>query len=162
MDDLHLDNGLLNLARSQDNVCFACGPGNPNGLHLTIERQGDAAVTSFVPAEWHGGWAGVVHGGILTTVLDEVMAYAIFFTGSKCVTARMEVRFRVGVQCGDELRAEARIGRDTPRLVDVEGRILRGDTVVAEATGRFMKMGPLDAESIALPRSAGAGVPGAS
>lgn len=149
MTETTRDRMLWNLARSPDNICFACGPGNPNGLHLHIERDGGVARTRFVAGEWHSGWAGVVHGGILATVLDEVMAYAIFFTGSKCLTARMEVRYRAAVSSGDELVAEAHITRDTRRLVDVEGEIRRGDTVIAEATGRFMKMGPLDAASIA-------------
>jgi acyl-coenzyme A thioesterase PaaI-like protein len=159
MSDTGEGNELWNLARSPDNICFACGPGNPIGLHLHLERQGETAVARFIPGELHGGWAGVVHGGILATVLDEVMAYAVFFTGWKCVTARMEVRYRAAVTCGDVLVAEARITRDTRRLVDVEATILRGDTVVAEANGRFMKLGPLDAASIASPRPVGAGVP---
>jgi uncharacterized protein (TIGR00369 family) len=147
------ENSLWDVVRSPDNICFACGPGNPLGLQLRFERRNDMVLARFIPGVWHGGWAGVVHGGILAALLDEAMAYAVFFTGSKCVTARMEVRYRAAVACGDELCAEARIARDNRRLVDVEGRILRGDTVVAEANGRFMKLGPLDVEAIVAPRA---------
>lgn len=102
----------------------------------------------FSPGVWHGGWTGVVHGGILATLLDEAMAYAVFFSGQKCVTVRMQVRYRAPVSRGDELLVEGRIVRDSRRLVDVEADITRDGTVVAEASGRFMKVGPLEPESL--------------
>jgi acyl-coenzyme A thioesterase PaaI-like protein len=81
-------------------------------------------------------------------VLDEVMAYCVFYQGFKAVTARLELRYKNPAQKGDRLLAEARMTRNTRRLVDVEGRVVRGDATLVEASGRFMKLGPLDAESL--------------
>jgi acyl-coenzyme A thioesterase PaaI-like protein len=100
---------------------------------------------AFEPGLWHEGWAGVVHGGVLAAALDEVMAYCIFYQGYKAVTARMELRYTNPAQKGDRLLLEARVARDSHRLVDVEGRVLRGDVTLVEAHGRFMKLGLLDA-----------------
>jgi uncharacterized protein (TIGR00369 family) len=100
--------------------------------------------TQFTPTDLHQGWQGVVHGGILTTLLDEAMAYTLFYSGVRAVTARMEVRFRASAQAGDLLQVEARVVRDTRRAADVEARILRGTDVIAESNGRFMKLGPID------------------
>ena len=56
-----------------DGKCFACGADNPIGLKLQFECEGDDYVTRFLTAEEHSGWAGLVHGGLLATLLDEVM-----------------------------------------------------------------------------------------
>lgn len=135
---------LRELIDSPRNRCFACSPHNPIGLHLNVTYENRVARTVFVPGRWHVGWEGVVHGGILATVLDEVMAYALYLEGIKGVTARMDVRFRAPIREDDPLIIEASITRDSRRLVDVEGKILRDGTVVAESHGRFVKLGTLD------------------
>jgi acyl-CoA thioesterase FadM len=76
------------------------------------------------------------------------MAYAVFMTGHKGVTARMETRYRTAAQRGESLVVEGWIERDHPRLVQTAARVMRGDDVIAEAGGKFMKLGPLDLESI--------------
>ena len=150
MPETELQQLLRNLVKSPDNRCFACGPRNPVGLHLHVEQREGAAHTRFVPGEWHQGWEGVVHGGILAALLDEVMAYCLYFNGVKGVTARMELRYRAPVRQGDELLADARMTRQARQIVDVEGRITREGQLVAEASARFMKLGELDAEPLRL------------
>lgn len=153
MHDSPSEEELWAAARSPDNHCFACGPGNPSGLHLHFTRRDDGSILgNFMPGDWHAGWAGVVHGGILATALDEAMAYSVFMTGSKCLTAKMEIRYLAGASRGDELTVEGRIVRDHRRLAEVEARVLRGGQVIAEARGKFLKVGPLDLESIFGPR----------
>lgn len=104
-------------------------------------------VAEFVPGRWHEGWRGVVHGGILTTILDETMAYALFLEGYEGLTARMDLRYRSSVQQGDRLRVEARIVGRRSRVIDVHGVILRAGQVVVEGTARFMILGPLNVEA---------------
>ncbi len=139
---------LRQLIESPDNHCFVCSPGNPVGLGLRLELDDGIVRTEFVPGEWHVGWAGVVHGGILASVLDEAMAYCLFFAGYQGVTAKMQVRYRAPVHRHDRLQVEAEITRDTRRLADIEGRMLRNGTVVVEASGCFVKLGPLDPETL--------------
>lgn len=134
---------LRTLARSPQNECFACGPGNPGGLQLQFERDGDTVRSRFIPSRGHCGWAGIVHGGILSTALDEAMSYVLYFEGIKAYTARMDVRFRAPVKQGDDLTVEAQKVRQARRVVDIEGRLLRAGEVVAESSSRFMMLGQL-------------------
>lgn len=147
MDDIASQRALLDYAQSRNNVCFACGPGNPCGLHLTPRREGDLIVADFVPGEWHEGWRGVVHGGILTTILDETMAYALFLDGYEGLTARMDLRYRSSVRHGDQLRVEARVVGRRSRVMDIAGVILRDGQIVVEGSARFMIVGRLNVEA---------------
>lgn len=104
-------------------------------------------VATFIPGEWHEGWQGVVHGGILTTILDETMAYVLFHAGYEAVTARMDMRYRAPAQRGDRLRVEARMIRHKGRVMDIEGKILRDGNVIVEGTARFMIIRELDPEA---------------
>lgn len=143
-----LTSELRDLVRSPQNHCFACGPGNDCGMKLCFEQVGDTVTATFTPDARHSGWTGVVHGGILATALDEAMAYVLYFMGLKALTARMEVRFRRPAAEGDTLTVEARKLSEARRIVDVEARLLRGQSLLAEASGRFMKMGPLAVEDL--------------
>lgn len=134
---------VRNIAYSPDNQCFACGAGNPHGLHLHFVEEDGVVSAEFVPQSWQEGWQGVVHGGIITTLLDEAMAYCIFFAGESGVTARLDVRFRTAAHAGDCLRVEARIARQVRQIVDTQATVFRGEEVVAEATARFLKTGAL-------------------
>lgn len=148
---------LRELVRSPQNHCFACGPGNDCGMKLQFDQVGDDVRARFTPDHRHSGWTGVVHGGILATALDEAMAYVLYFMGVKGLTARMEVRYRQPALEGDQLAVVARKVSEARRVVDVEARLLREDTVLAEATGRFMKMGPLTVGDLLPGASPGAG-----
>lgn len=142
---------LRELVRSPQNHCFACGPGNDCGMKLQFDEVGDEVRCVFVPEHRHSGWTGVVHGGVLATALDEAMAYVLYFMGIKGLTARMEVRYRRPALEGDTLTLVARKVGEVRRIVDVEAQLLKDDTVLAEASGRFMKMGALTLRDL-LPR----------
>jgi len=143
MNDTESTALLKRLIQSPANPCFVCGPTNPHGLHVHFEQVDGGIEGRFTPGPWQQGWQGVIHGGILAALLDEAMAYTLFMTGSMAVTVRMELRYRRAARAGDDLQVNASIVRDSSRLVDVEGRILRGSVVLVEAAGRFMKLGPI-------------------
>ena len=91
--------------------CFACGPDNPRGLHLVFEKTADGAMTAeWIPEPEMEGYQGIVHGGLVSTVLDEAMAKVVDASGAKALTAELRVRFRqqvssgVGCVCGDGLQ----------------------------------------------------------
>lgn len=125
---------------SRNNRCFVCGPGNPDGLHVRFRLDGEVCRAEFTPGDSHVGYDGVVHGGILFSLLDDVMANYIFLRGERCVTAKAEVRYRGPLPVGTSVKLEGRQFRRKGRLVVLEGRVLRADNdeVVAEATGSFM------------------------
>ena len=125
---------------SSANRCFVCGPGNPNGLQVRFRLDGDVCRAEFTPDAIHAGYDGVTHGGILFSLLDDVMANIIFLRGERCFTAKAEVRYRRPLPVGTAVRLEGRQQRRKGRLALLEGKVIRTDTeeVVAEASGRFM------------------------
>ena len=130
----------LNPLASSANRCFVCGPGNAAGLHVRFRLDGDCCRAEFVPGPAHVGYDGVTHGGILFSLLDDVMANVIFLRGERCFTAKAEVRYRQPLPVGTAVRLEGRELKRKGRLALLEGRVLRADTaaVVAEATASFM------------------------
>lgn len=148
MLETSIDQLLRELIQSDENHCFVCSPHNPTGLHLQFRQEDGVIRTEFVPGTWHEGWQGVVHGGILAAVLDEAMAYALFFRGVKGVTAKMEVRYRAPIHKSDTLQVEARMIRNTRRLAELHGLIRRDGEPVVEAEGIFVKLGPLDRQTV--------------
>lgn len=126
--------------RDQYTLCFGCGRDNPHGLHLRPERREDGSWQSaFVAQDFHCGWPGVVHGGVLCAALDEVMSYIVFGEGQAAVTASMNVQFKKSASPGEPLLVRARPERVTRRVVEALGEILRPDgTVIASAEARFL------------------------
>ena len=125
---------------SSANRCFVCGPGNAAGLHVRFRLDGAVCRAEFTPQDAHVGYDGVTHGGILFSLLDDVMANTIFLGGERCYTAKAEVRYRQALPVGTPVRLEGLVRQRRGRLALCEGRILRqADAgVVAEATGSFM------------------------
>jgi uncharacterized protein (TIGR00369 family) len=126
-----------------DHNCFACGGQNPIGMHLDIELGEESARTEWVPTANFVGWEEKVHGGILTTLLDEVMAWAPASHDAWAVTAEMHVRFHAPANPGERLSATGRVLEKRRRIYHVAGEI-RGEDgrLVASATGRFLGASP--------------------
>ena len=125
---------------SGSNQCFVCGPGNPIGLGVTFELDGDVCRGEFTPRPEHMGYDQVTHGGIVFSLLDDVMANCVWLRGERCFTARAEIRYRSELPVGTPIRLEGRCIKRKGRLVQMEGRLIRksDDYVVAEASGAFM------------------------
>jgi acyl-coenzyme A thioesterase PaaI-like protein len=113
---------------------------------MRFERVGGVIRSQVRAGDWHNGWEGVTHGGIIASILDEAMAYSLFFEGIQGLTGRMEVRYRTPSYPGDLLTVESSIVRDARRIADVNGSIRCDGRVIAESTGRFMKAGALTLE----------------
>jgi acyl-coenzyme A thioesterase PaaI-like protein len=127
-------------ARADANQCFVCGPDNPLGLRLTFRMDGEICRADFTPGSFHCGYENLVHGGIIYSALDDVMANWLFLQGIRGHTARCEIRYREPVELGDALRLEGRLVRRKGRLAILTGLATRAgeNTVVAEAEGTFM------------------------
>lgn len=119
--------------------CFACGRQNPSGLQLPILPLAEGVELDFVLDERFAGWAGIVHGGIVTTVLDELLAWACRNAGRDAVTAEIQVRFRKPLRVGCRFRGEGRIVSQRGRLLLARSWLLDDDgQVIAEASGKMM------------------------
>ncbi|MBM7868229.1 PaaI family thioesterase [Heliobacterium gestii] len=129
----------MTLNVTDEGMCFCCGRNNPIGLHLSFAWEREEYVTYFTPQPQHQSYAGITHGGLVSTVLDEVMGRQMSSRGIPAVTARMEVRFRHSVPLGDRVRVAARIVRERGKVIDAAATATLCDgRVAAEATGRFL------------------------
>ena len=120
--------------------CFICGKDNPIGLKVTFDRKDGKATGEYTPSRNFEGYKDVLHGGIISSLLDEVMVYAVFSEGHLCVTTQMEVKFRKAAKIGEELLIEGAIVSDRGKLILTESKILNqeGD-IVATGKGKFFK-----------------------
>jgi len=122
------------------NNCFVCGPDNAIGLRVKFRIEDGVCRGEFTPRDEHRGYDRVTHGGIVFSLLDDVMANWLWLQGILCFTARADVRYRAHLPIGTPVRLEGRCLRRKARLAVMEGKVIRQDTddVVAEATGSFM------------------------
>ncbi len=120
--------------------CFACGTLNTHGLQLALHAAGDRAWADLAVSDRFEGWDGIVHGGILCTILDEVMAWSFVARDIWAVTARMNVEFRRPVAVEQAIHAEGRVLEVRRRLVLVEGEIrdAADGTLLARAEGTYV------------------------
>jgi uncharacterized protein (TIGR00369 family) len=116
--------------------CYACGDLNPIGLHLEFRMEDGWAVADFVAQQEHQGYPGYVHGGVVSSLLDEAMGWATYGQGIWALTAKLETRFRDIVPTGEPLITRARVTRDRGRTLEVRAELLHFDgRLLAESTG---------------------------
>ena len=109
---------------SAQNSCFACGPENPHGLHLRFKtgKTGES-FAEWAPDVFTEGFRGIVHGGIVSTVLDEAMSKAVAAAGFPALTAELRIRLRRHVVPGNLLKVRGWINSQTRRLIRTEAAI---------------------------------------
>jgi uncharacterized protein (TIGR00369 family) len=134
---------MSELTLTDDRWCFACGEKNPSGLRLAFFPGGDGALrTSFTFRREHQGYTGIVHGGLVGLILDEIMLNLAWRTGLKAVTAALELRFKKAVRVGERVDFSGRITGRNGRLVhaEAEARDAKGD-LVATAKAKCLVVG---------------------
>ena len=122
--------------------CFACGELNEHGLHLVIHTDPSRAWVETTLEPRFQGWEAVAHGGVVCTLLDEVMAWSVIGQGTWGVTARLNVAFRRPIPLGRPIRAEGRVTGANRRAFRTEASVVDGATgeVLATAEGTFMAL----------------------
>jgi len=120
--------------------CFVCGEKNEIGLQAKFHFDGEKAITKVKAGTLYEGYAGIYHGGILSTLLDEVMIKAILANERFAVTAEMTIRFVAPVRTGDELTITGWVTKSKGRIFVTEGKAVGKDgTVYATATGKYIE-----------------------
>jgi len=124
--------------------CFACGELNEHGLQLELHADEGGCWTELTLDERFQGWESVAHGGIVATILDEVMAWSVIGRGTWGVTARMSIAFHKPIATGRAIRAEGVVVENRRRTVRTEGRVLDRETgaLLASADGVYMAVPP--------------------
>jgi uncharacterized protein (TIGR00369 family) len=108
-------------------TCFVCSEGHPHGLGLRFHHTEDGVVCLCTIPPSYCGFDGMVHGGIISTLMDEAAAYALFARHGKLgVTREMSTRFLKPVPTGAELRVEGRVVMFAPPNGEVAMSIYDG------------------------------------
>ena len=128
-------------ARSQSS-CFACGPDNSRGLRLHFQgNEAGEMVAEWIPESELEGFQGIVHGGIVSTVLDEAMSKVVAESGVKALTAELRVRFRQHVPSGKMIRVRGWIDSQNKRMTKTEAVLTSSDgTELAHAWATFLAL----------------------
>tara|TARA_B100000029_G_C17539760_1_gene946211 strand:+ start:118 stop:564 length:447 start_codon:yes stop_codon:yes gene_type:complete len=113
--------------RTDGNHCFVCGDANSLGLHVRFWLDGEVCRGEFTPGPEHSGYDGITHGGIVFSLLDDVMANWMFLQGMRCYTAKCEIRFHEALPIGRRVVLEGRLLRQKQKLMVMEGRALCAD-----------------------------------
>jgi len=122
--------------------CFVCGQNNPNGLRLNfeIDQEKKTLKTTFVASPTFQGWDGIVHGGIISTLLDEAMAKLVYELGYQFVTASLEIKFKKPAPILEPLHVYGEMTEVSKRLIKAKGRVVKEDgTILAEGKSTLIR-----------------------
>lgn len=127
---------LANCTHKQPNasMCYICGRDNPAGLGMSFYDDGESTVKSIVtPADHFQGYPGVLHGGVVAAMLDEVVGRSTMSGDHHrfMMTVNMTVQYRHPVPMGVELIAVGQVIKLKGRLAKAEGKIILPDRTIA-------------------------------
>lgn len=128
-----------------DQLCFACGRDNPIGLHLSFHQEDHTYVTVFTADAAHQGYQGIVHGGIIATLLDEIMARYVWSLHGPSATAHLDIRYRRPAPTGQPLHVRGWLTatRRGGRAFECAATVcLANGTLLAEATALLLRTSP--------------------
>ena len=122
--------------------CFVCGENNPNGLQLRfeIDKERQTLKTTFSASPTFQGWDGIVHGGILSMLLDEAMAKLVYELGYEAVTASLEIKFKKPAPILEPLQVYGEITEVSKRLIRAKAFVAKKDgTILATGNSTLLK-----------------------
>jgi acyl-coenzyme A thioesterase PaaI-like protein len=129
--------------------CFGCSPRNPHGLRLSFWREGDTARTRFTPDRLQQGPPGIMHGGLVTTVADELAGWTLVLLREKFgFTAEIHARLVGPVRIGAEVEGRGRIVRDGRRVVRIAVELEQAGAVAFESELAFVLLDRGGAEKL--------------
>ena len=126
----------------RDDFCFACGQQNENGLQLQPTASEGRAVVRWTPPLHYQGYAGVLHGGVIATLLDEAMAHAALSLVGRAATAELSLQFLKPVMTGRELEVRAEVREQKRRILFVGAELIQDGELRARGEGKFLVVAP--------------------
>lgn len=114
----------MTLSGTKDTTCFVCGPDNPLGLQVPFQPSGESgSVAIYTARKEHGGWNGILHGGVTFSLMDEAFGWCLYFQDIPSVTARIETRFHKPIPIGTRLHIHAWVTGQRRRLFDAKAEV---------------------------------------
>jgi len=128
----------MTLDLNDDHMCYVCGKDNPQGFRLDFQHPEPGVLTADVVfSKHHQGYRDIVHGGMMSMLLDEMMVNLAWKEGKPSVTGELNVRLKKPAAVGEKVFFEGRIDREESRLLHTSataknalGEILASATAV--------------------------------
>jgi acyl-coenzyme A thioesterase PaaI-like protein len=138
-------NSSMTVKQPNSRMCFICGLENPVGLHLHIyETEPGVVETRYYAPEHFQGYPGVLHGGIVAAILDEVSSRTQMGSDPMnprfMFTAKLEVKYRRNIPIGRELKIVGKAGRSKARSAEAWAGIYEAETGELLAEGNVLLM----------------------
>ena len=132
---------------ADNDYCFACGSKNPLGLHLQFYRDGELYCTKVLPKPHWQGFLGVMHGGLQTTIMDDLMSNHLFrVEGVWVATTELKVRFRRPVPLDQELLFTSSVKSRSGRRWELQSHCVLAEAPdkppLTAAIGTFVEIPP--------------------
>ena len=133
--------------------CFACGSNNGTGFGLKFYKQEDGTVSgNFFADPKFEGYSGIIHGGVVATLLDSVMTHCLLMKDIPALTGRLLIKYSAPIRTGTVVKLEARIVGESRKIFTLEGKAFVLGKKVASAKARYMRPKPhelpLDSHSV--------------
>ena len=142
---MSIEKDLRHLPNSTAHNCFGCSPVNPSGLQMKFFANQDTVFSTVTIPDHLCGWSNIAHGGVLTTILDEIMSWAaLHFLKRITMTKSMNIEFIKPVYIRNPLKAEGRVIERAGKHDAVMEGILYNDKGVAcaKSTANFAVFSP--------------------
>jgi len=131
---------LSDLRKEAHPNCVVCSPGNESGLHLEFPLLDDGSVQAHFNCDAiYQGFPGMLHGGVITSLLDGAMTNCLFAHGSTGITGELKVRFCHPVATGQGSLVRAWIEETSPPFHVLKAELIQEQQVKARATGKFVE-----------------------
>jgi uncharacterized protein (TIGR00369 family) len=131
--------------------CFVCGESNPAGLNLRFETDGCTVQTRFVPRAEHVGFRQTVHGGLIATLLDEIMVWACAVQTKRfAFCAELNVRYLQPARPDEAVVASGGlVSNRRGKLFEARAELRDGSgRALATATGKYLPIKPAEAREM--------------
>ena len=130
----------LNKELVDDRYCFACGPLNPIGLHMEVSFRDNKAFSRLALKREFQGWSEMVHGGVVATILDEIMAHAVVHYVGQAVTTGLQITYRAPLHVGEEFEVIGYVAEQKSRaaVAKAEIRTLQSKKLIARGESKFI------------------------
>jgi uncharacterized protein (TIGR00369 family) len=121
--------------------CFACGSENGAGLGLKFHKEEDGSVLGdFFADRKFESYSGIVHGGIIATLLDSAITHCLFVKGIPAVTGRLSIKYSIPIRTGSVVRLEAKVVNTFRKIFILEGKALVNGKKAASAVAKCVRL----------------------
>jgi acyl-coenzyme A thioesterase PaaI-like protein len=121
--------------------CFVCGSNNESGLRLKFHKREDGSVFGdFFADPKFESYSGIIHGGIIATLLDSAMTHCLLTESIPALTGRLSIKYSIPIRTGAVVKLEAKIVKKSHKIFTLEGKAYVDGKKAASAVAKYMRL----------------------